>query len=101
MQRIKKDDTVKIIAGGQKGKIAKVARVDGSKVYLENLGVRTRHVAANRLNRQGGKKDVHLPIDISNVALVQDGKEAVTKIGYKITDTGKQRIAKATGKELK
>ncbi|MDR1970193.1 MAG: 50S ribosomal protein L24 [Candidatus Nomurabacteria bacterium] len=101
MKRIKKDDMVKIIAGSQKGKVAKVARVDGQKVYLENVSVRTRHIAANRLNKQGGKKDIQLPIDISNVAIVHGEKETVSKIAYKMFDDKKIRIAKKTGKEIK
>jgi large subunit ribosomal protein L24 len=104
MKRIKKDDLVKVIAGGQKGKIAKVTRVADRKVYLENLGVRTRHVAANRLNRQGGKKDVQLPIDISNVALVVENAknaEKTSKISFAIKDGKKVRISKLNNKEVK
>jgi large subunit ribosomal protein L24 len=104
MQRIKKDDLVKVIAGGHKGKIAKVTRVSDQKVYLENLGTRTRHVAANRLNRQGGKKDVQLPIDISNVALVVENAknaEKTSKISYEIKNDKKVRISKLNNKEVK
>jgi len=104
MKRIKKDDLVKVIAGGNKGKIAKVMRVDGNKVYLENVGTRTRHIAANRLNRQGGKKDIQLPIDISNVALVvEDTKNAekTSRISFIIKDGKKTRIAKLNNKEVK
>ncbi|MCL2174230.1 50S ribosomal protein L24 [Candidatus Saccharibacteria bacterium] len=96
-----KDQLVKIIAGNQKGKVAKVTRINGQKIYLENINVRTRHIAPNRLNKQGGKKDVHLPIDISNVALIHDGKEETSKITYKISDDKKIRIAKKTGKEIR
>ncbi|MCL2451393.1 50S ribosomal protein L24 [Candidatus Saccharibacteria bacterium] len=104
MKRIRKDDLVKVIAGGQKGKIAKVVRVDDRKVYLENVNLRTRHVAANRLNQQGGKKDVHLPLDISNVALVvEDVKNAekTSKVSFRIKDGKKTRVAKLSNKEVK
>ncbi len=104
MKRIKKDDLVKVIAGGLKGKTAIVTRVDGSKVYLENLNTRSRHIAANRLNQQGGKKDVQLPIDISNVALIVEevkGTEKTSKIGYAIKNDKKTRVAKLNNKEVK
>lgn len=83
MKRIRKDDQVKVIAGGNKGKIAKVARVDGDQVYLEGVGTRTRHVAANRINPQGGS--IQLPVHISNAALVvEDVKNArkTSKVSY-------------------
>lgn len=104
MKRIKKDDLVKVIAGGNKGKIAKVTRVSGTDVYIEGVNVRTRHVAANRINPQGGKKDVQLPISISNVALVVDDvkdAEKTSKVSYQVKNGVKVRIAKATGKEVK
>jgi large subunit ribosomal protein L24 len=104
MKRIRKDDLVKVIAGGQKGKIAKVTRVAGREIYLENVNIRTRHVAANRLNRQGGKKDVQLPIDISNVALVVENAknaEKTSKISFAVKDGKKTRVAKLNNKEVK
>jgi large subunit ribosomal protein L24 len=104
MKRIKKDDLVKVIAGGQKGKIAKVTRVAGREVYLENVNIRTRHVAANRLNRQGGKKDIQLPISISNVALVVEevkNAEKTSKVSFLVKDGKKTRVAKLNNKEVK
>lgn len=104
MKRIKKDDLVKIVAGANKGKIAKVVKLDNQKVYLEGINIRTRHVAPNRLNNQGSKKDVHLPLDISNVALiVEDVKNAekTSKVGYQVKNGAKIRIAKLNNKEVK
>jgi len=104
MKRIKKDDLIKIIAGSNRGKIARVERVDGDKVYLEKVNVRERHFAANRLSGQGGTKDIQIPVDISNVALVvEDAKNAekVSKISYRIKDGAKTRVAKLNNKEVK
>jgi len=100
-KRIKKDDLVKVVAGGNKGRIGKVVKITTNGVWVEGVNMKVRHIAPNRLNPRGGKKDVHLPIDISNVALIHDGKEAVSRVAYKVTDSGKQRIAKKTGKEIK
>jgi len=100
-KRIRRDDLVKVVAGGQKGKIGKITKIVGNQVWIEGVNMKIRHIAPNRLNPRGGKKDVHLPIDISNVALIIDGKEAISKVGYKLDDDKKVRIAKSTGKEVK
>jgi large subunit ribosomal protein L24 len=101
MKRIVKDQLVKIIAGGNKGKIGKVVRVGDGKIWVEGVNVKIRHIAPNRLNPRGGKKDVHKPINISNVAVIVDGNEEISKVAYKIADDKKVRIAKKTGKEIK
>ena len=104
MKRIKKDDLVKVIAGGNKGKIAKVTKVDGQKVYLEKINDRVRHIAANRLSSQGTKKDIQLPVDISNVTLVVEktaGAEKTSKVSYQVKSGAKVRIAKVNNKEVK
>jgi large subunit ribosomal protein L24 len=101
MKRIIKDQLVKIIAGANRGKTGKVVRVSENKVWVEGVNMKERHIAPNRLNPRGGKKDVHKPIDISNVALIIDGKDQTSKVGYKLADDSKQRVAKKTGKEIK
>jgi large subunit ribosomal protein L24 len=105
MQRIKKDDLVKVTAGGHKGKIAKVAKVTGDKVFLEKIGTRTRHMRANQFsNGQGGKKEIQLPVHISNVAVATESEKNAEKfgrIGYQTKDGQKVRVAKSTGKEIK
>ena len=100
-KRIRKGDLVKVISGGNKGKIGKIVKIVGNGVWIDAVNMKVRHIAPNRLNPRGGKKDVHLPIDISNIALIHDSKEATTKVGYKTVDDKKIRIAKATGKEIK
>ena len=73
-QHIKTGDTVKVIAGANKGKTGKVVKVDpkSRKAFVEGLGVRDRHMAKSMINPQGGKKQVHLGIDLSN--LKKEGK---------------------------
>lgn len=105
MARIKKDDIVKIIAGSKKGTTGKVLAVDTKKgtVLIEGVGVGRRHVKPNQLNPTGGKKDIHVPTDISKVALVVDEKSGKTsRVGLKHTEAGKVRVAKALkNKEIK
>ena len=72
MARIHKDDTVKIIAGKNKGTTGKVLKVNtkDQTVLVEGVGVGHRHVKPSQYNPKGGKKDIHVPMDISKVALV-------------------------------
>jgi large subunit ribosomal protein L24 len=98
-RRIKIGDQVKIVAGGQKGKDGKVVKLAGQKVYIEKVNLRTRHIKPSQTNPRGGKKEIHVGIDISNVVLLADGQP--TKVGFKLRDGQKVRIAKSTGKEIK
>ena len=69
-------DTVKIIAGDNKGKEAKIVRVDrkSGKACLEGVGVIERHMKKTYLNPKGGKKTIHVGIDLSNLKLVEAAK---------------------------
>ena len=101
--RIKKGDMVKIIAGGQKGKTAKVERTDAVKglVYLEKTGVVKRHIRPSQANPRGGTKEIHRGLPISNVALIVDeAKGTTTKVAYKVKDGKKVRVSRSNGKEI-
>jgi large subunit ribosomal protein L24 len=103
--KIHTTDTVKVIAGKHKGTIAKVVEVIPSKnlVKLEGINLIKRFVKPNQLNPRGGSKDLHVGIDVSKVALVVDGKDKTSRIGYdKKKDGSKVRVARALGnKEVK
>lgn len=101
--RIKKGDVVKVVAGSQKGKTAKVERTDARSglVYLEKIGLIKRHVKPSQLNPRGGTKEIHKGLPISNVALVTDEtKSKTTKVAYKFKDNKKVRVNRSNGKEL-
>lgn len=103
--RIKTGDTVKVISGANKGKTGKVTKVMPAegKVLIEGIGNRTRHMRAN-MYRQGGKKDIQVGIDASNVALVIDTKAGKTsRVGYAKNEKGATvRIARqANNREIK
>ncbi|MBQ9484692.1 50S ribosomal protein L24 [Candidatus Saccharibacteria bacterium] len=88
-------DTVKIIAGDNKGKEAKIVRIDrkNNKAMLEGIGIVERHMKKSYLNPNGGKKTIHVGIDMSNLKLVKaeaaktakkaDKKNAKVKKGAK------------------
>jgi large subunit ribosomal protein L24 len=107
MMKIKKGDTVKVIAGSSKGKEAKVISVDTDKkkVVVEGVNVVTKHSKPSAGNPNGGIITKEAPIDISNVMLVDGGK--ATRVGFKVTtdDNGKvvkkERFAKKTGNVIK
>ena len=66
---LKVGDRVKVIAGGHKGEVASIVKVDkqAGKAFLKDINVRTRHMRKTQFNPAGGKKDVHVGIDFSNL----------------------------------
>ncbi len=95
--KIKKGDTVKVITGKDKDKEGKVLSVDAknNRVVVEGINMITKHEKPSMSNQQGGIVNKEAPIDISNVMYVHKGK--ATRIGYKIEDGKKVRVAKSTG----
>ena len=104
-QRIRKDDTVKIIAGSNKGTTGKVLAVSlkQNSALIEVIGLKTRHVRPSQLNPRGGKKDIHVPVSLSKLALVVDDKSSKTsRVGYITKDGAKVRVARQlNNKEIK
>jgi len=100
MQKIRKGDTVQIIAGKDKGSEGKILSVDpkNGKVVVEGLNMVTKHAKPSQANPNGGIVEKEAPIDISNVMLVVDGK--TTRVGFDVKDGKKVRVAKATGKVI-
>ena len=72
-QNLKINDEVKVIAGADKGKTAKIVKIDrkAGKACLEGIGLVERHMRKTYLNPDGGKKTVHVGIDMSNLKLVK------------------------------
>ena len=98
--KIKKGDTVKVIAGKDKDKEGKVLSVDAKngKVVVEGINMLTKHTKPNAANPQGGIITVEGPIDISNVMYLHNGQ--ATRIAFKFEDGKKVRFAKATGEVI-
>ena len=98
--KIKKGDLVKVIAGKDKDKEGKVINVDqkNGKVLVEGVNMMTKHTKPNAANQQGGIITKEAPIDASNVMVIVDGK--ATRVGFKVEDGKKVRIAKSTGKVI-
>ena len=76
MTTLKVNDKVRVISGDHKGTEAKIVRIDriGGKACLEGIGVTERHLKKSYLNPTGGKKTIHLGIDLSNLKLIEAAK---------------------------
>ena len=100
MFKIKKGDTVKVIAGKDKDKEGKVLSVDqkNNKVVVEGVNMITKHSKPTAANPNGGIIQKEAAIDASNVMLVHEGK--ATRVGFKMEGDKKVRFAKATGKVI-
>lgn len=73
-QNLKTGDKVVIIAGDNKGKSGKIVKMDikNHKAMVEGIEVRERHLKKTQFNPAGGKKTIHVGIDLSN--LKKEGK---------------------------
>ncbi len=104
MLKIKKGDTVKVIAGKDKDKEGKVIAVDAKKnrVTVEGVNMITKHTKPSMANQAGGIVQQEAPIDISNVMYLADGKPSRIGFVFDGTDANgkpiKKRVAKKTGK---
>ncbi len=95
--KIKKGDTVKVIAGNDKGKSGKVLEVikAKSRVIVEGVSLVTKHNKPSAANPEGGIQQTEAAIHISNVMLVDPSTGDPTRVGRKADDDGKlQRYSK-------
>ena len=92
--KIKKGDTVKVIAGKDKDKEGKVLSVDkkNGKVVVEGVNMVTKHAKPSAANQNGGIIQKEAALDMSNVMYVYKGKP--TRIGFKVENDKKVRFAK-------
>ena len=100
MLKIKKGDTVKVIAGKDKDKEGKVLSVNQKEgtVLVEGINMLTKHTKPSVSNQNGGIIHQESPIDISNVMYVHKGK--ATRVGFKMDGDKKVRYAKSTGEVI-
>ena len=101
--KIKKGDTVKVIAGeskGQEGKVLEVLR-ESRKVIVERVNLVSKHTRPNAKNTQGGIVKQEAPIHISNVMLVDPSSGKPTRVGRKDVDGKLVRYAKKSGEVIK
>jgi large subunit ribosomal protein L24 len=100
---IRKDDTVQILTGDDKGKRGRVLRVmpKTGKILVEGMNRVYKHLKPSRRNPQGGRLSKEMPIDISNVALICPQTNLPTRIGFRyLADGSKERYAKRSGASM-
>ena len=95
--KLKKGDKVIVLAGKDKGKEGEIVKVTpkNGKAVVEGINIAIRHVKQSQ-NNQGGKIHQAMPIQLSNLAII-DANGKATRVGYKINDGKKVRFAKSTG----
>lgn len=98
--KLKKGDTVRVIAGKDKDKEGKILSIDrkNNKVIVEGIAMVSKHSKPGPGNQNGGIIQKEAAIDASNVMYVHKGK--VTRLGYKIDGDSKVRIARTTGEVI-
>jgi large subunit ribosomal protein L24 len=101
---IRKDDIVAVLAGDDKGKRGKVLRVlrgDG-KVVVEGVNRVYKHLKPSRRNPQGGRLSKEMPIDASNVALIDPQTNTPTRVATRyLPDGTKELYAKKSGARIR
>ena len=100
MLKIKKGDTVKVIAGKDKDKEGKVLAVnkENGTVLVAGVNMRTKHTKPSASNPEGGIIHQEGLIDASNVMYVHKGE--ATRVGFKLEGDKKVRFAKSTGEVI-
>ena len=102
--RIKRDDTVIVISGKDKGKTGRVIRTDPSRdrVFVEGLNMVKRHQRPipGRQNMPVGVIEKEGPIHVSNVAILDPEERKPTRIGVRRAEGRRMRIAKRSNREL-
>jgi large subunit ribosomal protein L24 len=106
--KIRRDDTVRIIAGKDRGKTGRVLRVDPvkQKVFVEGANIIKRHMKprtlrdTQRVQEMGGIVEMEGPIHVSNVMLIDPDSGQPSRVSIKREGGRRVRIAKKSGKEI-
>ena len=101
MAKIKQNDNVIVITGKDNGKTGKVIRVfKDDTVLVEGINMKKKHARKDQTGK-GQIIEMAFPLHVSNVAVVDPKTKKASRVGYKMVDKQKVRIAKASGQELK
>jgi large subunit ribosomal protein L24 len=100
--RVRKNDTVMVIAGRDRGKTGKVLRVfpERRRVIVERLNLVKRHTKPRGASSSGGILEKEAPLDVSNVMVFCDNCNAPVRVGFKLSQAGKSRICRRCGETL-
>ena len=99
--KLRKGDKVIVLAGKDKGKEGTITSVDpkAGKAVVEGVNMAIRHTRQSQ-NSQGGRLPKALPIDLSNIALVDPKEGGATRVGFRMEGDKKVRFAKKSGEVI-
>ena len=95
--KLRKGDKVRVLAGKDQGREGEIVSVDpkSGKAVVDGVNMAIRHTRQSQ-NSQGGRIPKAMPIDLSNLAVI-DGNGKATRVGFRFEDGKKVRFAKTTG----
>lgn len=98
--KLKKGDKVVVLAGKDKGKQGEIVAVNpkANKAVVDGINISLRHTRQSQTT-QGGRLPKAMPIDLSNLSLM-DGAGKATRVGFRVEDGTKVRFAKTTGEAI-
>jgi large subunit ribosomal protein L24 len=98
--RLKKGDPVVVLQGKDRGKEGVITRVmpKENRVIVDGINIAKKHQKQTRATMQGGIIDKEMPLDVSNVAYLHKGKP--TRLGVKVVDGKRVRVASRTGEVI-
>ncbi|WP_193139738.1 MULTISPECIES: 50S ribosomal protein L24 [unclassified Meridianimarinicoccus] len=98
--KLRKGDKVRVLVGKDKGRDGEIQSVDpkAGKAVVEGVNMAIRHTKQTQ-NSQGGRVPKAMPIDLSNLALL-DANGKPTRVGFRVEDGKKVRFAKSTGEAV-
>lgn len=100
--KIKKGDNVIVTSGrdkGKKGTVVKTLR-ELDKVVVEGINIRKKHQKPKRRGEKGQIIEIAMPIHVSNVMMIDPKGGKRTRVGYKVEDGKKIRIARKSGSKI-
>jgi large subunit ribosomal protein L24 len=99
--KLRKNDTVKVIAGREKGKTGRIVRIDRGKMraVVEGLNMVKKAMKQKKQNQKGGITSVEAPLPVGKLMIVC-GKCGPTRIGYRMEENGKKRVCRKCGGDL-
>ena len=102
--KIKKGDTVYVLAGDDKGKTGRVLNIlrEEGKAIVEGVNIVSKSTKPNAKAPQGGIIKKEAPINLSNLAVVDPKTGKPTRVGFRFDENGKKvRYSKKSGEEIK
>lgn len=99
---VKTGDKVRVISGKDKGKEGTIKQVlaKDNRVVVEGVNKIKKHQKPNNAYPQGGVIDTEAPIQVSNIMLIDPSTNEPTRVGFKVVDGKKVRVAKKSGKTI-